>query len=128
MAFQHTGEAVTHFRCRLANRHGARNVGGSVLVLRAGIDQEQFAEADRSIGLLRHAIMHDRAMGAGAGNGIEADIARAGAAAEGFQLFNRINFGERFLRPFARQPGKKSRQRLTVAMMRAAVPPDAPAL
>jgi hypothetical protein len=40
---EHAGEAVAHLRRRLADRDGAGDVGGAVLVLAAGADQEQLA-------------------------------------------------------------------------------------
>ena len=43
VALQHQGEALAHLRRRLADGHGAGDVGGAVQVLGAGIDQQQRA-------------------------------------------------------------------------------------
>ena len=53
MAAEHAGEAVAHFRARRADRDGAGDVGGAVLVLRAGIDQQQIVRADARGWILR---------------------------------------------------------------------------
>ena len=58
MALQHAGEAVAHFRGRLADRHRAGDVGGAVQILRAGIDQIEAA-------VLQHALGGGRAPGNG---------------------------------------------------------------
>ena len=39
MALEHAGEAVAHLVGRLADDHGAGDVGGAVDILAAGIDQ-----------------------------------------------------------------------------------------
>ena len=86
---------VAHFRGRLADRHRARDIGGAVLVLAAGIDQEQFAGRDRAIGPRRDAIMHDGAVGPGARDGRKGNVLeQAGLAAEAFQRLDRIDLGE----------------------------------
>ena len=53
MTLEHAGETVAHLGGRRADRDGAGDVGGAVLVLAAGIDQEQLARRDRAIGLAR---------------------------------------------------------------------------
>ena len=62
MAAQHAGETVAHFRRWFADRDGAGDVGGAVLVLRAGIDQQQIAGRDPPVGLAGDAVMHDGAV------------------------------------------------------------------
>ena len=49
MALEHAGEAVAHLGARRADRDGAGDVGGAVLVLAAGIDQKEFAGRDAAI-------------------------------------------------------------------------------
>ena len=75
MALEHAGEAVAHLGGRLADDDGAGDVGGAVLILAAGIDQEQIAGRDRAVGLAGDAIMHDRAVRAGARDGRERHVA-----------------------------------------------------
>ena len=71
MAAQHPGEAVAHFFRRLADRDGAGDVGRAVLILRAGIDQQQIARRDPAVGLAGDAVVHDGAVRPGAGDGRE---------------------------------------------------------
>src|SRR5437867_9994473 len=86
MALEHAGEALAHLRRRLADRDGAGDVGGAVLVLRAGIDQEQLARLDRPIGLAGDAVVHDGAVRAGARNSWKGNILeRTTLAPEGFE-------------------------------------------
>ena len=61
---------------RLADRHGAGDVGGAVLILSAGIEQEQLAVLELAVGGARNAVMHDGAIRTGAGDGVEGDIAQ----------------------------------------------------
>src|SRR5438105_151874 len=51
VAAQHPGKAVAHLGRRLADRDGAGDVGGAVLILRAGIDQQQIARRNPPVGL-----------------------------------------------------------------------------
>src|SRR5438067_851081 len=66
MALEHAGETLAHFGRRRAYRDRAGDVGGAVLVLRTGVDQEQLARQNPSVGRARDAVMHDRAVRAGA--------------------------------------------------------------
>ena len=75
-ALQHQREALAHLLGRLADRHGAGDVGGAVLILRAGIEQEQLALRELAVGGARHAVVHDGAVRAGAGDGVEGDVAQ----------------------------------------------------
>ena len=50
----------------------ARDVGGAVGILRAGIDQEHFVRMDGAVCGARHPVMHDGAVAARARNGVEA--------------------------------------------------------
>src|SRR5262249_19685963 len=74
MALEHAGEAVAHLGSRLADRDGAGNVGGAVLVLAAGVDQKQLARRNDAIALGRDAIMDDRAVGTGASDGWKRNV------------------------------------------------------
>src|SRR6478672_9956687 len=51
MAAQDASEAVAHFRRWFADRDGAGGVGGAVLILRAGIDQQQVAGRNPPVAL-----------------------------------------------------------------------------
>src|SRR5262249_61941642 len=50
MAFEYPREAIAHLLARFADNDGPRNVGRTVLVLSAGIDQEQLVRADMAGG------------------------------------------------------------------------------
>src|SRR5579863_6114896 len=109
MAAQHAGEAVAHLGCGLADRDSAGDIGGAISILRAGIDQQQIAWRDAAIALAADAIMHDRAIWSGAGNRRKRNILqRAGVAAEGFQRFDRVDFGELAAWRLAVDPSEKS--------------------
>ena len=69
VALEHQGEILAHVRARRADRDGAGDIGGAVLVLAAGIDQKQFVGPDPSVGSHGDAIMHNCGVGAGAGDG-----------------------------------------------------------
>ena len=62
MALEHAGEAVAHFLGRLADRHGAGDVGGAVDILAARIDQIERAGLELAVGLLARLVMDDRAV------------------------------------------------------------------
>ena len=96
VAAQHAGKAVAHFRRRLADRDGAGDVGGAVFVLRAGIDQQEIAGRDPPVALAGDAVVHDRAVRTGAGDGRERDVLqRAGVAAEALQRLDGVDLGQR---------------------------------
>ncbi|GCC46735.1 hypothetical protein chiPu_0030840, partial [Chiloscyllium punctatum] len=121
MAAQHAGEAIAHLCGRAADRDGAGDVGGAVLILRAGIDQQEIAGHDAAVGLARHAIMHDGAVRPGAGDGRERDVLqRAGLAAERLQGLDGVDLGEVACGRLAVDPGKEARQRHGVALVRGA--------
>src|SRR5262249_58564833 len=69
VALEHEREARAHLRSRLTDGNGAGNVRGAILILAAGIDEEQLAGHDRAIGARRHTIMHDGPVGPRACNG-----------------------------------------------------------
>ncbi len=108
MALQHAGEAVAHLVARRADGDGAGDVGGAVLVLRAGIDQEQFVHAERAVGGAGHAVVHDGAVRTRAGNGRERDVLeQAAVAAEAFQRLDGADLGELARRRLGVEPGQK---------------------
>ena len=76
-ALQHAGEAVDHLGGRLADRHGAGDVGGAVLILAAGIDQVERARRERQVGFGRALVVRQRAVGTERRNGVEAQILEA---------------------------------------------------
>src|SRR5207253_2718262 len=79
-------EAVAHFFTGLADRDGARNVGSAVLILRAGIDQQQVAARNAPVGLAGNAVMHDGTVRPGTGDrGKRNILERAGVAAKRLQ-------------------------------------------
>ena len=121
MAAQHAGEAVAHFRRWFADRDGAGDVGGAVLILRAGIDQQEIAGRDPPVGLAGDAVMHDGAVRSGAGDGRKRNVLqRAGVAAEGFQRFHGVDLGQMARGRLAVDPGEEARQRHRVAAVRVA--------
>ena len=116
MAFQHAGEAVAFLRAGRADGDGARDVGRPVHILRAGIDEEEFAGFRRHIGRVRHAVMHDGAVRARAGNRVEAHIFQfARLRAESFKPLRRVDFRDAALWCFRGDPFEEFRQRLPVA-------------
>ena len=62
MALEHEGEVPAHLGGRRADGDGAGDVGGAVVVLGAGIDQEQFVRRDAAVAVARDAVMHDGAV------------------------------------------------------------------
>src|SRR5690606_28196080 len=95
VALQDLREARAHFAARLADGNGARHVRGPVLVLRAGIEQEQFARRDAAIALLRHAIVDDGAVRARAGDGREGNVFQlARFTPEGFERGDGVDLGQ----------------------------------
>ena len=86
VALQHAGEAVLHLRRWRADRHGAGDVGRAVAILRAGIDEIERARFERALGRRGGVVVHHRSVGAGAGDGVEREIAQlAGLLAQRLQ-------------------------------------------
>ena len=128
-ALEHQRELAAHLAGRLAHRQGAGDVRCAVLVLGAGIQQEQFALAQQPVGIAVHPVMDDRAVRAGAGDGVEGDVLQRKTVllrmlgAHRFQLFGGGDLGNRSgLLPV--EPGKETRHRDAVAQMRGARPGD----
>ena len=125
MALEHAGEAVAHLVGGRADCDRAGDVGGAVLVLRAGIEQEQLVHADGAVGRLRDAVMHDCRVRPAAGDGRKRDILeQAAVAAETFQRLHRADLGQCPRRRLAFQPGQETHHCHTVAYMRGAGPCD----
>ena len=69
-----------------------------------------------AVGLAGDAIVHDRAVRSGAGNGRERHVAeQVGLAAERFQRLDRADLGQLAARRFAIEPGEEARHRRAVA-------------
>src|SRR5262249_1953288 len=97
---------------------GAGDGGGAVLVLAAGIDQEEFAWLDRAVGPAGDAVMHNGAVRAGARDGGKRDfLEQAALAAEGLQRFNRADLGELAARRLSVEPGEETGNRDAVALV-----------
>ena len=69
MTLENKRKVPSHVGARRADRDRAGNVGGAILVLAAGIDQEQFAGCNAPVGPPGDAVMHDGAVRSGAGDG-----------------------------------------------------------
>ena len=119
MPLQHAGEAVAHFGCRFADDYRARDVGGAVLILPSGIDQEEIAGHDAAVGLACDTIMHHGAIRPAAGDGGERQVLEQPTfAAEAFQRLHRVDLGQLAGRRLAVEPGEEFRQGCAVAQMR----------
>src|SRR4029077_13862336 len=59
MALEHASEAVPHLGGGLADRDGAGDIRGAVLVLGARVDEKELARRDDAIALGRDAIRDD---------------------------------------------------------------------
>ena len=118
MALQHAGEAILHLGRRLADGDCAGDVRGAVEILRAGIDQIEFALLQGAVGRLGGPVMHDGSVGPGAGNGVKTEVAeelaratKIGKPGDGSQL---VDFS---LGRLMRQPVEESRHRQSIAAM-----------
>ena len=119
MALEHQREIPPHLGGRHAHRDRARDVGGAVLVLAAGIEQIKLVRRNAAIGFARHAVMHDGAVGAGAGNGRERNVLEhSGLAAKALHRFDRGDLGQFAARRLAVEPGEEARHRRAVAQLR----------
>ena len=95
MAAQNAGKGINSTgRCLAAlNQNRARDICRALLILSATIDEIEVTRLNRAIGFLGHALMDNRAIGAGAGNRIEAQIKQfARGRTAGFGLFGSTNF------------------------------------
>ena len=121
VALEHAGETVAHFVARRADRDGAGDVSGAVLVLRAGIDQEQFVQLKRAVGGAGDAVMHDCRVRPGAGDGRKRNVLeRAAVAAEAFQRLHGVDLAQFSRWRLRVEPGQEARHRHAVAQMRGA--------
>src|SRR5438045_3103912 len=109
---------VTHLIARLADRDRAGDVSRAVEILRAGIEQIEIAGFEATLGLRHRAVMHDRTVWPGAGDGREAQIAEMIAGtAKLFQSIAGGDLGELPLWRLARQPSQKTGHRRAIATM-----------
>src|SRR6516225_11694174 len=116
MPAQHAGEAVAQFAGGFADRDGAGDVGGTVLILRAGIDEQEVARHDSPVALAGDAVVYDRSVRPGAGDGRKRHVLeRAGVPAERLQRLYRVDFGQPALRRLAGDPGQETGERDRVA-------------
>src|SRR5262249_32233704 len=121
VALEHAAETVAHFGGRFADRDGAGNVRGAVLVLAAGIDQKQLTRRNDAIALGRDAIMDDRAVGTGAGDGWKGNVLeQPGVAAKAFERRNGLDLGELAAWGLAIEPGEEARDGGAIAQVRRA--------
>ncbi len=119
VATQHAGEAVAHFVGGIADRDRAGDVGGAVFILRAGIDQQEIAGRNPPVALAGDAVMHDRAVRPGPGDGRKRNILqRAGLAPKGFQRLDGVDLRQRAGWRLAVDPGEEACQRHRVALVR----------
>ncbi len=121
MALQYAGEVLAHLGGWRADRDGAGDVGGAVEVLRPGIEKIERPGLQELFGLGAGAVMHDRAVRAGAGDRREAEVTEVFALlAEGFEPVAGGDLLEPTSGRLARQPGEEARHRGAVAAMRLA--------
>ena len=100
-----------------ADGDGAGDVGGAVGVLRAAVDEQELARRDLAVRGLGDPVVHDGAVRAGAGDGVEGDVAqRAGGGAERLELASPRR--SRSARPRARSASSQARNSATAAPSR----------
>ena len=125
MPLENQRETLAHVLAQIgvgrADRDSAGDIGRAVLVLAAGIDQEQFAGADPPVALASDAVMHDGAVRPGAGDGRKRNILeKPGVAAKALQRLDRVDFSQFPARRFAVEPGEKARHGGAIANLRGA--------
>src|SRR6185295_19515120 len=97
---------------------GAGDVGGAVEVLRTGIDEVELAGRQLAVGRHRHAVVHDGAVGAGARDGVEADLLeRLCLAADLLEAPRGTDLVEAAAGGFASEPREKARHGRAVALV-----------
>src|SRR5262249_28339582 len=74
MPLEDQAKALAHFARRVADGDRARDVGRSIEILGAGVHEIELSRAKLAVGGRGHAVMHDGAIGAGARDGVEADL------------------------------------------------------
>ena len=116
MAFEDARESVAHFRAGAPDRDRARDVGRAVLILAAAVDQEN-AAPDTQVGRLAHAIMRDRGIGSGGGDGRKRNVLqRARLAPKCLQRLRARRF--RSSLPLGASRSNQARKRATAAPSR----------
>ena len=125
MPLQHAGEAVAHFARGRTDRHDAGDVGGAVLILPAGVDQEELAWLDRRIRLFGNMIMRACPMRAGRRDGREAGVLeQPGRLTAREQPCGGGQLGLAALGAFLLHPAQEAHHRRAVADRGGAVPGD----
>src|SRR5262249_2513026 len=121
MAPEHAGEAVPHLRGGLADRDGAGDIRGAILVLGAGVNEKEFARCDEAIAFGRDTVMDDCPVRPGAGDGRERYVLeQPGVAAKAFERRYRIDLREFAARSLPLEPGEETRNGRAVADLRRA--------
>src|SRR5438105_4419834 len=121
MPLKHAREAVAHLVAGLADRDRAGDVGRAIEILRAGVEEVERSGFEAALGLGHRAVMHDRAVWAGAGDRREAQIAEQLALApKGFEPVAGGDLAELAFGRLAREPGEKAGDRGAVAAVRGA--------
>src|SRR6185312_13155442 len=104
-----------------ADRDGARHVGGAVEILRPGIEEVERARRQSPLGLRARAVMNDSAVGPGARDRREAEVAeKLALAAQRLEPVGGGDLAQRSARRLLREPGEEARHRRAVATMRGA--------
>ena len=76
---------------------------------------------DAAVALAADAVMHDGAVGAGAGDGRKRNVLeQTGVAAKALQRFDRVDLGQSSARRFAIEPGEEARHGDAVTLLRRA--------
>src|SRR5271165_6409464 len=118
MPFQHKCEMPPHVAGWLADGNGSRDIGCPIAVLCARIDEIKRARNELLVRFRRRAVMHDRAIRAGARNRIEAQIFELTRfLAEGFELVRRDQFVNAASWRFVIEPSEKVAERHAIAYM-----------
>ena len=124
MPLEDAGEAVLHLGGGFtrSDPHGAGDVGRTVGILPARIEQVEHIGRDNAVGLLLGAIMDDGAIRSCAADRIEAQIPQASRRlAEGEQLRGGREFRLASLRSFEIDPVQEPHQRSVGGMLSASI-------
>ena len=90
-------------------------------VLRAAVDEQELARRHLAVRGVADPVVHDRAVRAGAGDGVEGDVAElAGGGAERFELLHHVDLAQPALRRGGVEPGEELGHRRAVAQVRGA--------
>src|SRR5262245_49337818 len=121
MAFENAGVAFLHFFARLADGERARYVGRAVEILAARVEQKERAFFQFAVGLHVRAIVVDRAVRTGAGDGVEGKVLQlASRFAEFLDLPGGVDLGDLAGLAVFIEPMEEAREGGAVAAMRLA--------